>query len=206
LELFLPGIVEERRFEFVNPTTNRLNTERFPISKGDVAAETAVRLASRGPVLIFTTQTDWAESIGRAIEKRLRLAGAAEEEIPREFAQAAQAGPLPSEAAALEWLGADHVVTRLLHWGVGIHHGKLPDAVRLSIETDFRSRRLAAIVATTTLAQGVNLPVSTTIIHSVWRADENGERTRIKAREYWNIAGRTGRAGEETEGTLIHIV
>jgi replicative superfamily II helicase len=79
--------------------------------------------------------------------------------------------------------------------------------VRNAIEEDFRNRRLAVLAATTTLAQGVNLPVRTVIIHSVWRFDEDTEaRIRLPARDYWNIAGRAGRAGEETEGTIIHIV
>jgi hypothetical protein len=45
------------------------------------------------------------------------------------------------------------------------------------------------------------------IFHSVWRFDEEtNRRVRLQPRDYWNIAGRAGRAGEETEGTIIHIV
>jgi helicase len=63
------------------------------------------------------------------------------------------------------------------------------------------------VIATSTLAQGVNLPVRTVIVHSASRYNEEIDRQEpIKAREYWNIAGRAGRAGEETHGTIIHIV
>ena len=74
---------------------------------------------------------------------------------------------------------------------------------RTAIETDFRQRNLRVLVATNTLAQGVNFPVKTVIFHSCWRYHESRER--ISARDYWNIAGRAGRAGEETEGLIIHI-
>jgi len=77
--------------------------------------------------------------------------------------------------------------------------------VREAIEADCRAGRYRVIVATNTLAQGVNLPVKTVIVHSTWRGDETGERSRIPVRDYWNIAGRAGRAGQETEGLIIHL-
>ena len=61
------------------------------------------------------------------------------------------------------------------------------------------------IAATSTLAQGVNLPVRTVLMHSVWRHDEDRGQVRMDAREYWNIAGRAGRAGQETTGLTVHI-
>jgi len=97
-------------------------------------------------------------------------------------------------------------VTDWVTHGIAIHHGDVPDAVRKGVEADFRERRYRVIVATNTLAQGVNLPLRTVVIHSCWRTDANGERYRIPARDYWNIAGRAGRAREETEGTVIQVV
>jgi hypothetical protein len=69
---------------------------------------------------------------------------------------------------------------------------------------DFRQKRFRILIATNTLAQGVNLPVRTVIIHSCRRYVDDVWK-RIPARDYWNIAGRAGRAGEETEGLIIHI-
>ena len=83
----------------------------------------------------------------------------------------------------------------MLRSGIAIHHGQLPDAVRRGVESDFRARRYSVIVATNTLAQGVNLPIRTVIVHSSgrWLADE-ARYERLSARDYWNIAGRAGRA------------
>ena len=104
----------------------------------------------------------------------------------------------------MEWLGEEHIVTQALSQGVAPHHGGLPNVVREAIEIDCRAGRYKVIVATNTLAQGVNLPVRTVIIHSVWRRDSEGQQ-RITSRDYWNIAGRVGRAGQETEGLVVHI-
>ena len=160
-------------------------------------------LSSQGPVLVFCTQPGFAESVcgallNEAIEYR-RLIG---EPVHPHF----DAGQLTrSLELAKEWLGTDHIATRALSRGVALHHGRLPGVVREAIEADCRAGRYRVIVATNTLAQGVNLPVKTVIVHSTWRGEETGERSRIPVRDYWNIAGRAGRAGQETEGLIIHL-
>jgi hypothetical protein len=206
LARFLPNLIRQRRFEYVHPDTGRTRRPVFPESnnKSQVAAALAYELAAQGPVLVFCAQTDWAQAAGNALAARIELAGRVGEAVPTVFSPA---DPPRSYVVAVEWLGEDDPTTRLLRFGIGVHHGRQPEAVRNAIEEDFRNRRLAVLAATTTLAQGVNLPVRTVIIHSVWRYDEDTEaRIRLPARDYWNIAGRAGRAGEETEGTIIHIV
>jgi helicase len=206
LARFLPNLVRQQKFEYRHPSTNRVRHETFPEAgnKGHVAAALTWELAPQGPVLVFSAQTNWAQAVGKAIGKRVELAKFTGEAVPTVF-QPAQ--PPRSYFVAREWLGSGDPTTQLLEMGIGIHHGRQPESVRLAIEEDFRQRRLAALAATTTLAQGVNLPVRTVIVHSVWRYDEDTDsQVRLPARDYWNIAGRAGRAGEETEGTIIHIV
>ncbi len=52
----------------------------------------------------------------------------------------------------------------------------------------------------------MNLPVRTVLVHSVRRRDDEGREVRLPARDYWNIAGRAGRAGFETDGLVVHLV
>jgi len=208
LARFIPGLIEERTFEFVNPDTGRTNRRRFPTggSKSQIAAAVAYELAPRGPTLLFCAQTNWARSVGAALLDRIDYGRLSDESIPAPFRPAAdRVEALASLPVAREWLGDSSLVARLLERGIGLHYGRLPDAVREAIEEDFRDRRLDVLIATSTLAQGVNLPVRTVVFHSCWRTDRE-TRTRLTAREYWNIAGRAGRAGEETEGTVIHLV
>ncbi len=201
-----PTIVSQTVFEHIDPTTQRARRPRFPSDKGQVAAALAYELAERGPVLVSTTMPSWALSIGDSILERVNLGQLVGEAPKRAFARVEDRPLMPtSYAAAVEWLGETHRVSRLLQRGIAVHHGPLPDPVRTAIEDDFRSGRLQVLVATSTLAQGVNLPVRTVIMHSCWRSDASGA-VRISARDYWNIAGRAGRAGQETSGLLVHLV
>jgi superfamily II DNA/RNA helicase len=204
LSEFVPGVVRERTYRFINEKTNRWNTRRFPAqdNKGQTAAELAAKFSELGPVLVFCPQTNFAESVAKALDTRLDLLEKVGETVPGAF----RTPRTQSVRVAREWLGTEHFVTGLLKRGIAIHHGRLPDALRKAVEDDFRNRRYRILVATNTLAQGVNLPVRTVIIHSVWRTYDEEHRERLPARDYWNIAGRAGRAREETEGTVIHIV
>ena len=203
LDSFVPGAISQKQYRFINKDTQRINTSKYPKpTKGDTAAELAYTFSEQGPVLVFCTQRNWVESVCDAIlNKSIRFRRLAKESIHHHFASAETTRSLE---LAMEWLGEEHIVTQALSQGVAPHHGRLPNVVREAIEIDCRAGRYKVIVATNTLAQGVNLPVRTVIIHSVWRTDEEGQQ-RITSRDYWNIAGRAGRAGQETEGLVVHI-
>ena len=200
---FVHGIIQQREFAYVNPDTGRTNRRKFPATdhKSQSAAELALHFSGVGPTLVFCPQTDLVDSTATALARRLELASLVGDEIPTHLAEK----DVPSARIAAEWFGADHKLVRLLRRGIGIHYGRLPDAVRSAIEQDFRERQISILIATNTLAQGVNLPVRTVIMHST-RRRENNRPVRIPARDYWNIAGRAGRAGFETEGLIVHIV
>jgi helicase len=200
---FVPGIIRQRLYEFINPVTRRLNRRTFPEdqAKSQIAAELAFEFANVGSVLVFATLPRNALAIGKALGRRLELMQLTGEVIPPYFATP----QTRSAQVAGEWLGDDHPVTQLLRVGIAVHHGQLPDAVRSAIEADCRERHYRVLAATSTLAQGVNLPIRTVVFHSCWRGDGETQE-RISGREYWNIAGRAGRAGEETEGTVIHLI
>jgi helicase len=201
LREFVPGVISQQRFEYINPETGYRKHPQFPekTNKAQIAAELALKFAELGPVLVFCPQTNLVEAVAKALQERLRLAALTGETVPAYFSR--NTG-LRSAALAEDWLG-ERAITAWLRSGIGVHYGSLPDVLRTAIETDFRQRNLRVLIATNTLAQGVNLPVKTVIFHSCWRFQET--RKRITARDYWNIAGRAGRAGEETEGLIVHI-
>ena len=72
-----------------------------------------------------------------------------------------------SYITALEWFGEEHTVTKAIKLGIGIHYGDMPEVVRKAVEKDFRDRKLRVLIATSTIAQGVNLPIKTIIVHSL---------------------------------------
>ena len=202
---FVPGILAVEELSFINPETGRRRTRRFPdqTNKGQVAAALAIQASELGQVLIFCAQPMFADAAANAVVDRLAIGRLAGEEPIGRFS----VGATRSLQLAREWLGSDHPTTRALEAGVAVHHGGIPDAVRKAVEQDFRERRFPVLVATNTLAQGVNLPVRTVVVHSVRRYDEENQQSiRLPSRDYWNIAGRAGRAHEETEGSIVHII
>ena len=90
---------------------------------------------------------------------------------------------------------------------VGVHHGLLLPLERTLIESYFKSANGSiALVATATLAQGINLPAEIVIIAGDDRFDEDGEnRQRVNPHELLNAAGRAGRAGLSAQGAVILI-
>lgn len=200
---FVPNVVIQRQFQYMHPETRRRRSPRFPQSKGQVAAELAFLFGREGPVLVFCALPDWSQAVARELLDRLVLAEAVDEPVPRCFSQRDNR----SVSVARDWLGGDHPVVEMLQRGIAYHHGRLPAAVREAIELDIRDGALSVLAATNTLGQGVNLPIRTVVIHSTRRWDEDlGRADPISARELWNIAGRAGRAGHETQGLIVHIV
>ena len=204
MHTFVPKVLEAKQYRYVHPGTRRTRNPKYPKrEKKEIAAELAYTFSEQGPVLVFCTQPQWVESVcSTIINRSIRLREAVGEPIHAHFLRAETSRSL---MLARSWLGEDHVATRALTNGIAPHHGRLPHALREAIEADCRRGKYRVIVATNTLAQGVNLPVRTVIIHSTWRGDSSGERSRITVRDYWNIAGRAGRAGQETEGLVLHI-
>ncbi|MEA3280067.1 MAG: DEAD/DEAH box helicase [Thermodesulfobacteriota bacterium] len=82
--------------------------------------------------------------------------------------------------------------------GIFAHHGNVPHSIRLAVEYALQQELVKYVVCTSTLAQGVNLPIRYLIVTSVYQG-----RDRIKTRDFHNLIGRAGRAGKYTEGSII---
>ena len=93
-------------------------------------------------------------------------------------------------------------LSKLLRRGIGVHHaGMLPKYRRL-VEKLSQTGLLKVICGTDTLGVGINVPIRTVLMTGLAKFD--GTRQRIlKSREFHQIAGRAGRAGYDTEGTVV---
>ncbi|HTN54878.1 MAG TPA: DUF3516 domain-containing protein [Microbacterium sp.] len=93
-------------------------------------------------------------------------------------------------------------LSRLLRMGIGVHHaGMLPKYRRL-VEQLAQRGMLRVICGTDTLGVGINVPIRTVLLTALTKFD--GQRMRqINAREFHQIAGRAGRAGFDTAGTVV---
>ncbi|HEV7812182.1 MAG TPA: DUF3516 domain-containing protein, partial [Leifsonia sp.] len=93
-------------------------------------------------------------------------------------------------------------LSRLLRQGIGVHHaGMLPKYRRL-VEQLAQRGMLRVICGTDTLGVGINVPIRTVMFTALTKFD--GIRMRqLNAREFHQIAGRAGRAGYDTAGTVV---
>ena len=100
--------------------------------------------------------------------------------------------------------GFGRTLSRYVRHGIGVHHaGMLPKYRRL-VEQLAQAGLLKVICGTDTLGVGINVPIRTVVITALSKFD--GTRTRIlNAREFHQIAGRAGRAGFDTRGTVIAL-
>jgi hypothetical protein len=74
--------------------------------------------------------------------------------------------------------------------------------VRLALDHLMRSKPPKIIIATTTLAQGVNVGISSVIVATPYI----GQKTTIDKRDFWNICGRAGRAFVDGEGKILYAI
>jgi hypothetical protein len=102
--------------------------------------------------------------------------------------------------AVAAMLDDDHALVGMLERGVAFHHAGLPLDVLALVEDELRSGRLTHLVSTTTLTEGVNLPVHTVVLAETrW----DGSEVHLSGPRMLNALGRAGRAGIETEGWVV---
>lgn len=95
-------------------------------------------------------------------------------------------------------ISPDFELITMLEHGVAVHHAGLSDEVRALVEWLAEENDIRVLCATTTLAQGVNFPVS-----SVFLATYKYQYgVPMSPREFWNLAGRAGRMNHDSVGVV----
>ena len=98
--------------------------------------------------------------------------------------------------------GFGRTLSRLVRHGIGVHHAGMLPRYRRLVETLAQAGLLKVICGTDTLGVGINVPIRTVLFTALTKYD--GVRSRgLKAREFHQIAGRAGRAGFDTVGTVV---
>jgi len=100
-------------------------------------------------------------------------------------------------------LGNSHPLSEVIKKGVAYHHGSLPTEIREAIEEAVTQGNLRFLVATTTMTEGVNLPVRSVVVASQGSHTQEGFKEYITGSKLINAIGRAGRATKETEGVVV---
>ncbi|MFF4790765.1 DEAD/DEAH box helicase [Streptomyces sp. NPDC001276] len=112
-------------------------------------------------------------------------------------------------AAAIDYieneLGVDYPLAKTLRSGVAFHHAGLPPEVRSLVEVLLDKGCIRVVAGTSTLAQGVDFPLSSVVIEALKVPQGRGQKYRpLRYSEFWNIAGRAGRALRDRVGVVIY--
>jgi hypothetical protein len=106
-------------------------------------------------------------------------------------------------------LGVPSEIAELLRFGISVHTSLLLETEKFASEEAFRNESSILMLATGTLAQGLNLPAIAVIVGGTrigFSRDEDYEDVeRRKLEQLINASGRSGRAGFANQGLVISI-
>ena len=147
-----------------------------------------------GQVLIFVNRRKSAESLAEKLRRRVE--GYLSEVDKSELY--ALADSIMEE----EYTIYSERIAKLIRHGVAFHHAGLSNRHRSIVERTFKNRWLKVIVATPTLAAGINLPSRTVIVRDVTRYD-GFSSVYIPVMEVKQMLGRAGRPKYDKYGEGI---
>lgn len=194
-DYFVPRCIEAQELERRGMERKaRLFPQKGDDAWKDVSLYLGIRFAPSGAVAVFCGRKDTASGLAeRAVEVYER---GFDLPAPAAVSDANEIQCLTH--LATKHFGAESMVTKAAALGVFVHHGTTPQGLRLSIEHAMQSELIKLVICTSTLAQGVNLPIRYLIVSGVNQGAE-----RIKTRDFQNLIGRAGRAGMHTEGLVV---
>ncbi|MGZ0233414.1 DEAD/DEAH box helicase [Streptomyces sp. CPS1] len=160
-------------------------------TKSQTSAHVAVELAEKGSVLVLVRGRKPAED---------RAAEVAALRHPRRLSQFGEA---VRNYIALEY-GETHPLVRHVERGVTYHHAGVSHDLRFLLEGLIEKGDVDIVCGTTTLAQGLNFPISSVILETMSKYQGIGNGTKpLSYAEFWNIAGRAGRALQDSLGLVV---
>lgn len=163
-------------------------------SLSNIAAVTASCLNRRGPVIVVGQKIKDTWSLARTL--------ASDPVLDKKLADRPDAAntadiDFVSDFVAQEF-GSDFELVSMLKKRIGLHHAGLSDDTRVLIEWLMENGELDTLVATTTIAQGLNFPVTAVVMAS----HQYPYGTDMPAEDFWNLAGRAGRADQSGTGVV----
>jgi len=192
-EYFVPKVLEQTKL----PLRGQERVVRYFPDKKDkssVAAYLAFKLSISAPVAVFCGTKVIASSVcKKMLEAKERL-----DELTSPIENSD-----PNEIRKLHYLaeqhfGAEYNLTKAIALGILPHSRGVPMGLRAAIEFAMENSLARCVVCTSTLAQGVNLPIKYLVISGVSQGESN-----LTTRDFHNLIGRAGRSGKHTEGSII---
>lgn len=166
-----------------------LNVAKSKLTKTLETAAIAKVMSERGTSIAVANKIDYVWNMARKISDSVNTLPSIPEEIK-----------LVQRFLRTE-ISPDFELIEMLSRGVGVHHAGLSDEARALIEWLAEEGKLRVLCATTTIAQGINFPVSSVFLSSLNFYIENRNKE-MSPRDFWNLAGRAGRIGQDSVGVI----
>ena len=182
------------------------DSEKIGVASTNRARSCAVALKSleAGSVLLFTARKSGKMGCGKIGEDLLLLISKEHLPDPRLYSISCDELDSIADYVAFQF-GKEHKLPCYISHGYAYHHGSLPQDIRELIEKAYSDKVLPLLICTTTLAEGVNLPVQTLVLYNLSRYNYQYQTTEvIDITDIKNIVGRTGRAGYQRFGVVIY--
>ena len=109
-------------------------------------------------------------------------------------------------AKTLEHLPQYHQLLPLLQRGIAFHHSGLLPLLKEIVEILFARGFIKVLFCTETFAVGLNMPARTVVFLDLKKPGNTDQGFRpLRSDEYIQMAGRAGRRGKDTQGTVIYL-
>ncbi|MCD4746457.1 MAG: DEAD/DEAH box helicase [Bacteroidales bacterium] len=96
-------------------------------------------------------------------------------------------------------IGRETTLTKVLEKGICTHHSGISDETKLMLEYLIREKKINYVCSTTTVAEGVNFPISSVFFDDY----RKGRYDKLSTNDFWNISGRAGRTLVDNFGKII---
>ncbi len=195
LEFFVPQVIDKITLgRKKGESLTKLKYFPNPTEGKEIAIFLGLKLVSKGAVAIFCGRKDTASGLCEmAVERFSRKLPLA---APIEFSDKGEISKLIYLINTN--LGSESPYALSAQIGIFSHHGNTPHGIRLAVEHAMQHGKIQFVICTSTLAQGVNLPIRYLVITSTYQGIE-----RIRVRDFHNLIGRAGRSGMHTEGSIL---
>ncbi|VVQ26358.1 DEAD/DEAH box helicase [Pseudomonas fluorescens] len=191
--LYVPKIIQQvnlgrrglEKNDFIFPIREKTQT---------ISCYLGLKLCHQGPVAIFCGDkrsiVTLCKTVVKVYDRGLSTPKPSEISDEKELAKIAFLSKLH--------FSDKHIFSEAIPLGVLPHSSAVPNGLRIAIEWAMDKKAAHLVICTSTLAQGVNLPIKYLLVSSVMQAGR-----RISTREFQNLIGRAGRSGYHTEGGII---
>jgi superfamily II DNA/RNA helicase len=185
-------IAFDDRIPIQHEKPREITLSQAKVSNINVAAIIAEVLSHRGTSAVLTGSPRDCWTLAEKLVESLPEKKSGKLALVREFAEAE--------------CGEDFALCKMLKKGIGVHHAGISPEIRALLEWLAEEGELVVLVATSTLAQGLNFPISNVILSTIYKHVKIGNQyvnQKMRPDEFWNIAGRAGRIFQETLGLVL---